>query len=319
LLAAGDSTEPHRRALLGEILLELGRYDEAAAIFRTLEDQTSRLPVAARLARWYELTGRLGHARNVMRYALRRVVDEDRVGREQEAWFHLRLGEIELKMGAVERAESLFVSGLRRFPGDYRLLGGLATAAARRQDWPAAIDAGERAIAIQLDPVVLGVLSEAYAALGDWMQSASYARAMRASALSQPGPIHRAWGLFLLDHGDDAQAVLERARRELATRRDVYGYDLVAWALHALGRDARAWAFMERALAQGTEDALLFHHAAEIARATGNPEAARRFALRAVGLNSRFHPTHVARARAIAATSSEPGVANPTDARRRSP
>ena len=299
-LVARDSTEPLHRALLGEVLLELGDYDAAGAIFRPLERETSRLSVAVRLARWYELTGRLRHARNVMRHTLRRVLDEGRSTSEQEAWVHLRLGEIELKAGAVERAESLFVDGLRRFPNDYRLLGALAAAAARREDWGSVIEAGERAIAIHLEPATLGLLSEAYASLGDWMQSASYARALRASALSQPGPIHRAWGLFLLDHGYAADGVLTRARRELDTRRDVYGYDLVAWALHARGRNEEAWFFMERALTQGTEDALLWYHAARIAEANGNIDAARHFASRAMALNPRFHPVHADQARRIA-------------------
>ena len=285
-LVERDPGDPHRRAVLGEVLLELGRYEEAAVIFRALEPETSQLPVATRLARWYELTGRIGHARNVMRYALRRVEQEGHTTREQEGWYHLRLGEIELKMGAVERADSLFVRGLARFPDDYRLLGARARAAAWRRDWATAIDAGERAIAIHLDPATLGVVSEAYSALGDSSQAASYARAMRATALAQPGPIHRAWGLFLLDHGTEAETVLARARQELRTRRDVYGYDLVAWALHALGRDDEAWPHMTRALAQGTEDALLWRHAADIATARGDTTTAREFALRSVHLNA---------------------------------
>ena len=290
-LVRRDPYESRHRALLGEVLLELGRYDDAATVFRALEGETSRLSVAPRLARWYELTGRLGQARNVMRYALRLARDDGSLTREQDAWFHLRLGELELKSGAVERAESLFVAGLRRAPEDYRLLGALARAAAMRRDWTAAIDAGERAIAANLDPATLGVLSDAWAALGDWGQSASYAGAMRLSALTQPGPIHRAWGLFLLDHGEQATEVLSRARRELATRRDVYGYDLVAWSLHTLGRDREAWPLMQRALAQGTEDAMLWYHASRVAEATGDAGAARALAQRAAAVNPRFHPT----------------------------
>ena len=97
------------------------------------------------------------------------------------------------------------------------------------------------AIAIQLDPATLGTISEAYGAMGDTAQAAQYARAMTASALKQPGPIHRAWGLFLLDHGtkSDANRVLAKTRVEIRTRRDVYGYDLLAWALHKQGASAR--------------------------------------------------------------------------------
>ena len=89
---------------------------------------------------------------------------------------------------------------------------------------------------------------------------------MTASALEQPGPIHRAWGLFILDHGtpQDAARVLGKARVELRTRHDVYGYDLLAWALHREGRQAEARAAMRKALAQHTEDPQLLRHAQAI-------------------------------------------------------
>jgi tetratricopeptide (TPR) repeat protein len=286
-LVTRNPDEPHDRALLGEVLLELGRYAQADSIFQSLESRTDRLSVASRLMRWYELTGHIAKAKQIARYSLRRAIEEGTT-REQLAWFHLRLGELELKSGEVERAESLFVAGLQVFPRDYRLLGALSRAAAMRGDWQAAIDAGNRAIAIQLDPATLGVLSDAYAALGDSAQSRSYQRAMRASALTQPGTIHRAWGLFLLDHGLEARDVLVRARRELRTRRDVYGYDLAAWALHSLGRDREASVLMDSALAQGTEDAQLWYHAAVIQRARGDLLRATALLDRARSLNPRY-------------------------------
>jgi len=43
-------------------------------------------------------------------------------------------------------------------------------------------------------------------------------------------------------------------QRDLATRRDVYGYDLLAWALFKSGRVTEARAAMAQALAWGTED-----------------------------------------------------------------
>jgi lipopolysaccharide biosynthesis regulator YciM len=295
-LVARNPDEPRDQALLGEVLLELGRYAQADTIFRSLESQTDRLSVASRLMRWYELTGRMAQTKQIARYSLRRAADAGATTREQLAWFHLRLGELELKSGEVERAESLFVAGLAAFPRDYRLLGALSRAAAMRDDWTAAIDAGNRAIAIQLDPATLGVLADAYDALGDTAQSRSYQRAMRASALTQPGTIHRAWGLFLLDHGLEARDVLVRARRELRTRRDVYGYDLTAWALHALRRDHEASALMDSALAQATDDAQLWYHAAVIARANGDDARATQLLDRARALNPRYRGFQAARA-----------------------
>jgi len=194
------------------------------------------------------------------------VDHRDDLPKEQVAWFHYRLGELELRTGNLDSAEASFRRGLAIFPDDYRILGGLARLESARQQWQRAIEYGTQAVAVQLDPATLGTISDAYLALGDTAQAAQYARAMTASALEQPGPIHRAWGLFILDHGtrNDAQRVLVKTREELQTRHDVYGYDLLAWALHHLGRETEARVAMQRALAQHTEDPQLLRHARAI-------------------------------------------------------
>ena len=150
-----------------------------------------------------------------------------------------------------------------------------------------------------LDPATLGLLSEVNAAIGDTATSRRYASAMETAVLGQELPFHRAWSLFLLDHGRKVGEVARRARAELRTRRDVYGYDLVAWSLHRQGRSREARAFSDSALARGTRDAVLWYHAGMIARATGDDMRACALLGRALALNPRFHPTGSATARAV--------------------
>jgi tetratricopeptide (TPR) repeat protein len=173
-------------------------------------------------------------------------------------------------------------------PTDYRALGGLARLASARGNYAAAVDDGSRAIAIQLDPATLGTMSDAYAALGDTAQARSFADAMAAAALSQPGAIHRAWGLFLLDHDRDVARVLREARADVARRRDVYGYDLLAWAAFKAGRIAEAERAMSTALSQNTEDAMLLYHASRIATATGDSVRARALLTSALAMNPKL-------------------------------
>jgi tetratricopeptide (TPR) repeat protein len=272
-----DSVDPgntNHVALIGEIELELGDYDSAARHFSSLHFDSDQFTVAARVARWRELTGHTDAARRLLRTAISRVDRRDDLPKEQVAWFHYRLGELELRSGQLDSAEAAYRRGLTIFPDDYRVLGGLARLESARRHWQRAIEYGNRAVAIQLDPATLGTISDAFLALGDSAQAAEYARAMTASALEQPGPIHRAWGLFILDHGtrQDAARVLAKARVELRTRHDVYGYDLLAWALHREGRHAEARAAMRKALAQHTEDPQLLRHAQAIdAASAGAP------------------------------------------------
>ncbi len=259
-------------ALLGEIELELGDYDAAAAHFEAFDYDGRNFTTGARVARWYEVTGQISKARQFIKRAIVAVDRRDDLPREQVAWFHYRLGELELRAGNIGAADSAFLRGLARNPDDVRVLGGLSRAALARGAWLEAIELGERATQIQLDPATLGTVSRAYAQLGDTAQSASYARAMSASALRQPGVIHRAWGLFLLDHGtaQDRADVLRRARRELRDRKDVYGHDLMAWALYRNGQLAAAQKEMRLALAQHTEDVMLTEHALAIGVTPGN-------------------------------------------------
>jgi tetratricopeptide (TPR) repeat protein len=184
-------------------------------------------------------------------------------------------------------------------PDDHRVLGALARTAWMRGDWSASAAWGERAVAATLDPATLAVLSDDYVALGDSARAEQYTDAMRAAVMAGTGPLHRAWSLFLLERGRDVEGVLARARAERRERRDVYGADVEAWALHASGRDAEAWPLAREALAQGTEDATLEYHAGVIAGALGDSAAARAHLARALAINPRFHPRQAADARAL--------------------
>lgn len=80
-------------------------------------------------------------------------------------------------------------------------------------------------------------------------------------AAAPPKAWHRQWRLALLDANHQVPTVLAQAEAELTTRRDVYGWDLYAWALHRSGRDAEARVAMREALRWGTEDIALRAHA----------------------------------------------------------
>ena len=264
-----DSLEPNtpsHLALLGEIELELGAYDSAAAHFRAVRYDGRQFTVGARLARWYEVSGRADIARDLMKRSIIGVDKRDDLPREQAAWFHYRLGELELRTGRLNAAQDAFEHALARNDGDIRALGGLARVAVARGEWRDAIGYGELATGVQLDPTTLGTLAQAYAALGDTAQSTRYASAMSISALTQPGSIHRAWGLHLLDHGTAAERaeVLRRARDEIRERGDVYGHDLLAWALFRAGQLNEAQREMRVAQSQRTEDMQLTAHARAI-------------------------------------------------------
>ena len=288
------------RALLGETSLELGDYAAAQSAFDSIGSAGRRsLAIAPRLARWAEIRGDTTAARAIMRQAVQELTNRRDVPREQAAWFHLRLADLYLRQGRTRGAERELRDGLAINPADHRLLAAMARLAAARHDWRGAISYGDSAIAITLDPAVIGVVSDAHAALGDTAKAAEYFAAMEVAVGRQPGAYHRAWSLFLLDHGRRVPEVLAAAQAELAGRHDVYGYDLVAWALFRSGRAAEAREPMRLALSHGTQDAMLHYHAGMIARATGDIAAARDHLKRALAIAPAFDHAAPAHARAV--------------------
>ena len=287
------------RALLGETSLELGDYAAARAAFGSLGGVARRsLSIAPRLARWAEIRGDTTAAREIMRDAVEAADERRDLPREQAAWFHLRLADLYLRQGRERGAERELRDGLAINPADHRLLAAMARLAAVRQDWREAIRYGDSAIAITLDPATLGLVSDAHAALGDTAKAAEYVAAMEVAVGQEPGAYHRAWSLFLLDHGRRVPEVLAAAQAELAGRRDIHGYDLVAWALYKSGRAAEAREPMRLAMAQGTQDAMLHYHAGMIALASGDPVSARDHLERALAIAPAFDHAAPAIARA---------------------
>jgi tetratricopeptide (TPR) repeat protein len=298
-LVALDSASRPARAMLGEIQLELGAYQEARRTFGMLLTSRGDLSVAPRYARWEELRGRPMEARRLLREARDEAAGRYGMPAAHLAWFHWRLGDLALRQGRVREAERELQAGLAVTPDDHRLLDALGRAAAARGHWREAIEYGERAIAKTPDPATLGLLYQVYAASGDSAKAEEYYRAMSVTVLGQPETFHRLWGLQLLDRGREVPTVLARAEREMQVRRDVYGWDLLAWALHKSGRHAEAAEQMRHALALGTRDASLFYHAGMIEAALGRRATAIRHLETALAINPHWDPIQPAEAKRV--------------------
>lgn len=298
-LVALEPDIPQYRALRGEIKLELGDYDAARSEFDSLYRQRTHLSIAPRLARWLEISGKSEAAKKLLHESLAEAKRQRDLPREQLAWFHLRVGDIELRNGRPRTARSFFEAGLEIQPDDYRLLAAMARLEATAGRPRKAVEYGERAMAVKLDPATLGLIGDAYAQLGDTAQAEDYFKTMEIAVSGQPGAFHRAWSLFLLDHSRRVPEVLANVRAEVATRRDVYGYDLLAWALHKSGMHYEAAAAMNQAMRMRTQDPMLFFHAGVIESSLGNSDTARAYLKRALEINPEFNPVQAREARSL--------------------
>jgi tetratricopeptide (TPR) repeat protein len=283
-----DPTVPQYRALLAEAQLELGNYEPARETFNALGEYRGYPSIASRLARWHELNGDVAGAFRIMRLTVEQADSRRDLPIEQVAWFHYRLGDMEMRNGKFRRARTEFERGLKVEPADYRILGGLAKLSLLEGNPARSIEYSQRAIALKLDPALLGVLGEAFLAAGDTASSEENLRVMEVAVRGQPGAYHRAWSLFLLDHGRRLQEVNANALAELTTRKDIYGYDIVAWSFYRLGRAREADPYMRLALQLGTRDPVLYYHAGMIEKALGHNYEASRFLGAALEINPSF-------------------------------
>lgn len=290
ILVADDSAELGYLALQGEIEMELGRYASAESSFERLKSWSWKLTIAPRVARWEELRGNPDAAHRILLSARDEAARQPNLSIEQRAWFQLRLGDLALRQGHASAAQAEFEAGLALAPEDHRLLAALARLQFLQGHIEQAAGLAERAVAQVPDPATLGLLADIYAAQGDSAAANDSYRAMETMVMKQPGLYHRAWSLFLLDHGRQVARVLEQVQAEITSRQDIYGYDLMAWALYRNGRYTEARAWIQPAFGLGTCDAQLFFHRAMIEEALGNHTAARQAIGTALEINPWLEP-----------------------------
>ena len=260
---ASEPDVPAYRALLGEIQLEMGDYDAAGTTFDALVAAKRQLAVGPRLARWAEIRGQPEEARRILRLAMSDARARPDLPNEQLAWFYLRVGDLELRHERLRAAEDAFRGGLEVRPRDERLLGGMAKVAAARQEWRRVIEYALR-VGDRADIALLSLAGDAHAALGDTVAAERWWRLAEMSGRAQPEPFNRQWTLFRLDHRRQLPETLALLRQEIRVRKDVYGYDQLAWALYLSGEYGEARDAMAQARRMGTRDRVLLEHAKAI-------------------------------------------------------
>jgi tetratricopeptide (TPR) repeat protein len=280
--------------VLGDALLELGDYGEAAKAYRRMEElDPGSTATEARLAHLAMLHGETVTAETRYANALAAATNSRVSDPENIAWCHWQLGEASFQTGQYAQAERHYHEALKVFPDYLRAIGSMGRLRMARNDRVGAIREYERAVRIVPDPVFLAALGDLYQ-LSDRSEDAArqYALAERIGNLSQiNGALYgRQLAMFYADHDLKSAEAFAAATREYAVRRDIYGADAVAWTALKAGRVAEAQAAMKEALRLGTKDARLFYHAGMIERAAGNEREARRYLQSALTLNPQFDP-----------------------------
>jgi tetratricopeptide (TPR) repeat protein len=297
-----DPRQQNAELVIGDCDVETGRYAEAAAID---ERMAAAVPgsasVTVRLARLAWATGDLAHARRLADLAVAQAPDNG-------------------ASGATLAFYDVFASQLAIDAGDYVAAVRTARrATAAAPDWHVAIAAAARASAAAGDvrgairdysrAAQIVPLPEYLSALGDLYRIAGRPAAAREQyatvltiariAAAERHVYNRQIVLFAADHGVDRSLAVRLAQAELSTRRDAAGYDALAWALHAGGRDREARLASDHALSVSAVDPRFEWHAAAIAAGLGDRARAVALLTDVLHRTPRFDPLQSRRAASL--------------------
>ncbi|MDQ2688298.1 MAG: tetratricopeptide repeat protein, partial [Armatimonadota bacterium] len=279
--------------LYSETALERGDYEVAQRALEKQPDAAKSPSVQAVQARLLDINGHPQPALKMLQQAQAEADVNPDMPRENVAWFHMRVGDELARMGRIDDAQHSYQEALALFPRDYKTLTGLTRLAAGRQDWPATISWGKKAMAIVPAPEAVVLVGDAYAAQGNTKDAEDQYRlieAMGTLARAQRQVYDRYRSRFDSDHGRHLGEALALAQSELKVRQDIYAYDTLAWAYYKNGMFAQGGAAMKKALAHNTQDSLLFYHAGRIAAAQGDQAQAQADLAHAAALDPFFHP-----------------------------
>ncbi len=287
------------------ILMEQGRYLEAARILgRPLaaDPNPTRMSIAAR---YDELTGNLTGARVAMSQATEIVDRMVVVPAYTRSWYHMRDAQLAFEEGDTSAASAQFDEALRIFPDNAMALLFEAKMYRAHGDWADALTAAKRSADLYPLPQALGYEADAQRALGDPAAAARTDELIRAEQrlFNTQGVNDRLLAMYYAEHREHLGDALVAARADLARRGDeIYADDAMAWVLAALGRWPQARVYAVRATRLGTADPELQYHAGIIAWHAGAFAEARGRLRAALSADPEFHPFYAADARQVLAS-----------------
>jgi tetratricopeptide (TPR) repeat protein len=271
--------------LLGDALMEQGKLNDAVEAYQRMMNLKPDLRAYARAAHIRWLKGDLAGAIEAMQLAVSAATPQDA---ESAAWVNTRLATYLFYAGKFNEAEqrcALALSLQNNYPPTLLLQGRILLAQSRFCE---AADALQSAVNLNPLPEYQWTLAEALRIAGKENEASEVEAQLRQrGASSDP----RTLALYLATRHESRETALRLARAELDSRSDVFTHDALAWSLAAAGKVTEAWSEMQRALAEGTQDARLFFHAGIIASQAGQSADAERWLRKASELSHLLLPS----------------------------
>jgi tetratricopeptide (TPR) repeat protein len=292
---------PEVEAVVGDSLIELGRYEEAFAAYQKMVDLGPGVASYTRASFALDLQGDVAGARRALELALGEALSP-----QEMAFPQYSLGELAWNRGDVDEARRRYEEAVRLDPAFVPPQAGLARLHAATGETERAVGEWKAVVARTPLPEYVAELGNLYLVTGreaEAEQQFSLLQAQRKLLEANGVNVDLEIALFTADHsvpgghprtpgGVDLGRGLKAAQAEWDRRKSIHVADALAWQLHANGRDAEALPMAEAALRLGTRNALFLFHRGMIHQALGQAAAARGDLEEALAINPHFSLLH---------------------------
>ncbi len=295
-ILVADPLNPIALGTLSDALLELGKFDEAAAAAQRGADAKPDSAAYARASYFRWLSGDKDGAKRFIRSALS---GRDHRDPEPAAWTLVEAAKMFWHEADYDGADAVLAEALRWVPDYPPALVARGRVALSQGQAERAIGYLEKAYRAQPLPETAWLLGDARTTLGDVAgANAESERVVQTGSRNDRLTL----ALFYATKDRAIDQAVRLIEEERASRGGIYVDDAYAWVLYRAGRIDEARRASDRAIRLGTPDARLLYHAGAIQLAAGNP-AGRALVEKALAINPRFDVTGAAEARMLLAKS----------------
>lgn len=289
LAEAALKQNPHPASyygLLGDALLELGEYEQAAESYQQMMDVRPDFASFSRTAIIREVYGDIEGAKEALEFA----ISASSSYTENIAWSHVELGKIAMR-SSLDEAEKHFQQALSIYKDYPAALEGLGKIAFAKNDYKKAHTYFNKALSILPIAQYAIDLADTYLIIGEVKKAEQqYTLAKIAFEKSQTSGVNTdlETAQFLADHHLELEKALDLAQAAYQARPSIFAADNLAWTLYTYEDYEEAENFISEALRLGEHDPLILFHAGMIAEKHDQKDEAKRFLEKALSLNPYF-------------------------------
>jgi len=286
-LTAENPSDTGSLGMLGDSLMEMGKYADAEKAYRRMVEVSPNLASYNRIAYHHFVTGQAGEALAWMNLA----VQAGSKTPENLAWCLVEFGDMLFKTGHTADAHTVYDRALETLPGYHRAYAALGRFYASTGEYQRAAENFRKAQTVIPLPDYAAALETLYTRLKNPAAAAKQRDLL--DVIDKLGAANGEKGnrMLAVDYADENRNLdraLELARGELETRQDVYTWDALSWVLFSGGRQKEAEAASARATAMNTPEPMFLYHAGLIAMAGGRAAEGEASLRRALELNPNF-------------------------------